>query len=199
MKPPPLAHSALSKRELPPEDRPEVAVMGRSNAGKSTLLNALVGARVAHVSQDPGRTRRIHFFDLGNWYLVDLPGYGFARVPAKVRAEFGQAVDHYLSTRGTLLAAVLIQDIRRDQEDEERMIVDWARQRSVQLMVVANKVDKLNRREREERLRRLDRQYGAPVYPVSAQRGTGLEPIRAVLGGLGLQGFAKPAGSDARA
>ncbi len=65
MKPPPLAYSALSPREFPPEDRPEVAVMGRSNAGKSTLLNALVGSRVAHVSQDPGRTRRIHFYDLG--------------------------------------------------------------------------------------------------------------------------------------
>jgi len=190
MKPPPLAYSALSPREFPPDDRPEVAVMGRSNAGKSTLLNALVGTRVAHVSQDPGRTRRIHFYDMRTWYLVDLPGYGYAKVPTKLRNQFGQAVDHYLSTRRQLVAAVLIQDIRRGLEEEEAMLLEWSRERNVQLVVVANKADKLNQRERTQRLAALEAQYRQPVFPVSAYRRTGLEPVHACLAGLGLSGLA---------
>ncbi len=187
MKPPPLAHSVLHPREFPPEGRPELAVMGRSNSGKSTLLNALVGARVAHVSQDPGRTRRIHFFDINDaWYLVDLPGYGYAKVPMRVRAEFGQAVDHYLTTRASLVGAILIQDVRRRLEPEEEMLLDWSRTRGVPLIVVANKIDKLNQRERGERIRALASQYRQPVHAVSAHRGTGLEPVRAQLAQLGL-------------
>ena len=185
MKPPPLRYSALYPREFPPEGRPELAVMGRSNSGKSTLLNALVGARVAHVSQDPGRTRRIHFFDIdGAWYLVDLPGYGYAKVPTRVRAEFGQAVDHYLSTRSSLVGAILIQDVRRRLEPEEEMLLEWSGARGVSLIIVANKIDKLNQRERAARLRALEAQYRQPVHAVSAHRGTGLEPVRARLAEL---------------
>ncbi len=187
MKPPPLAHSALHPREFPQEGRPELAVMGRSNSGKSTLLNALVGARVAHVSQDPGRTRRIHFFNMDDaWYLVDLPGYGYAKVPTRIRAEFGQAVDHYLSTRASLVGAILIQDVRRRLEPEEEMLLEWSRTRHVPLIVVANKIDKLNQRERGARLAALESQYRQPVYGVSAHRRTGLEPVRARLAQLGL-------------
>lgn len=199
MKPPPLAHSALHPREFPPQGRPELAVMGRSNSGKSTLLNALVGARVAHVSQDPGRTRRIHFFDMDDaWYLVDLPGYGYAKVPIRVRAEFGQAVDRYLSTRTSLVGAILIQDVRRRLEPEEEMLLEWSGTRGVPLIVVANKIDKLNQRERVERLRSLESQYRQPVHGVSAHRGTGLEPVRARLAQLGLGPTRQPVDPPSR-
>lgn len=187
MKPPVLAHSCLHPREFPPEGLAELAMLGRSNSGKSTLLNALVGARVAHVSQDPGRTRRIHFYDMDQrWYLVDLPGYGFAKVPTRVRAEFGQAVDFYLSTRQSLVGAILIQDVRRGLEQEEEMLVEWSRARNIPLVVVANKADKLNQRERLKRQRALEAQYQGPVHLISAYRGTGLEPVRAQLAELGV-------------
>ena len=189
MNPPALRYSALKPGEFPAEDRAEVAVMGRSNAGKSTLLNALVGAKVARVSQDPGRTRRINFFDLGEWYLVDLPGYGYAKVSQRSRIEFGQAVDRYLATRSALIAAILIQDVRRDLEEEEAMVVDWADQRNVLLVVVANKADKLNQRERERRRRALESQYRRPIHLISAQKRQGLDPVREAIRGLGLPGI----------
>ncbi len=188
MRAPVLAHSALHPREFPPEGVPELAMLGRSNAGKSTLLNALVGARVAHVSQDPGRTRRIHFYDMNQrWFLVDLPGYGYAKVPTRVRAEFGQAVDHYLSTRQSLVGAILIQDVRRNLEPEEELLLGWSHTRHIPLVVVANKADKLNQRERLQRQKALESQYRQPVHIISAYRGTGLEAVRGQLAELGVE------------
>ncbi|NMP21255.1 ribosome biogenesis GTP-binding protein YihA/YsxC [Sulfobacillus harzensis] len=178
--------SALDQSEMPTSGLPEVAFMGRSNAGKSSLINALVKAKVAHTSSTPGRTQRINFFQMPGWYIVDLPGFGYAKVSKAEREAFGQAVDQYLIGRQPLVAAVLIQDVRRDPEEEEAMLVHWAADRNILLVVAASKMDRLNRREQEERRQRLESIYGRPVFLISNRTGEGLDQVREALRGLGL-------------
>ncbi|MCY0879071.1 MAG: ribosome biogenesis GTP-binding protein YihA/YsxC [Firmicutes bacterium] len=182
-----LVKSALDARDMPKNGWSEVAFVGRSNAGKSSLINGLVGRKIAHTSGTPGRTQRIHFYAMPSWYIVDLPGFGYARVSKQQRDQFAQAVDAYLRERQPLIGAVLIQDIRRDPEEEEMMIVDWAMKRNLWLLVVASKIDRLNRSEREARAARLQSLYPCPVHLVSNRTGEGLEQVRAAIKGLGLR------------
>jgi GTP-binding protein len=181
-----LAASALSFAEMPADGWTEVAFMGRSNAGKSSLINTLLGERAAHVSNTPGRTQRINFFAMGKWYLVDLPGFGYAKVSKSERSRFGQAVERYLTERQTLAAGVLIQDARRDPQEEEHMVVDWAASRNILLVIVASKIDRMNRAEQSERHQALNAQYGRPVLFVSNRTGEGIQAVRQVIVGLGL-------------
>lgn len=181
-----LAYSALTPQEMPQGDFSEVAFLGRSNAGKSSLINALVGSKVAHTSSTPGRTQRLNFFAMPSWYIVDLPGFGYAKASKADRERFGQAVEEYLTTRQPLVAGVLIQDARRDPEDEELMVVDWADSRNVLLIVTASKMDRLNRQEQSERRAALEEQYGRSVYLISNRTGEGLDRVRAAIRGLGL-------------
>jgi GTP-binding protein len=184
-----LARSALDPSEFPTGNLQEVALLGRSNAGKSSLLNALLNRRAARVSGTPGQTRRIHFYWVKNWYLVDLPGFGYAALNPKERLRFGRAVDDYLNQRAQLTAAILIQDIRRDPAGEEQQLVEWARRRNVLLLVAANKADKLNRTATVERVAALNAAYGFEVLPVSARTGAGLDALKERLRGLGLEGL----------
>ncbi|MCL5115625.1 MAG: ribosome biogenesis GTP-binding protein YihA/YsxC [Firmicutes bacterium] len=181
-----IVASALTAAEMPAPSLSEVAFMGRSNAGKSSLINALVGSKVAHTSSTPGRTQRINFFSMPSWWIVDLPGFGYAKVSKSNREMFGQAVEDYLTNRQSLVAGVLIQDVRRDPEEEEAMVVHWAAERNIMLIVVASKMDRLNRREQDERKKALEEQYGRPIFLVSNRTGEGLDQVREALKGLGL-------------
>jgi GTP-binding protein len=137
------------------------------------------------VSKAPGRTRRIHFFadPRAGLALVDLPGYGFARAAKIDREQFAAAVERYLSERPLLRGLVLLLDVRRPPENEERMLVEFARSRAVGLISVATKVDKLGRGERTRRLRELDRAGLGAWIPFSATTGEGREAvIEAMLG-----------------
>lgn len=181
-----IVASALTVSEMPRDGLTEVAFMGRSNAGKSSLINALVKAKIAHTSGTPGRTQRINFFLMDRWYLVDLPGFGYARVSKREREIFGGAVEEYLTSRQTLVAGILIQDARRDPEEEEAMVVHWAADRNILLVVVASKADRLNKTEQRQRHQALSEQYGRPVLLVSNRTGEGIEGVRQAILGLGL-------------
>lgn len=181
-----IAASALTPAEMPQDGRAEVAFMGRSNAGKSSLINVLIGAKVARISGTPGRTQRINFFAMSRWYMVDLPGFGYARVSKSARASFGQAVEDYVTTRQELIAGVLIQDCRRDPEEDELMVMDWADSRNILLLIVASKMDRLNRQEQDERKKALQSRYRRPVFLVSNRTGEGIGPLREAIRGLGL-------------
>ncbi len=184
-----LAYSALDDRELPTDGWPEVVLMGRSNSGKSSLLNALLNRKTARVSAHPGHTRRIHFYQVKQWYLVDLPGFGYAVGDLADKERFSRAVDRYLKTRQTIVGGILIQDVRRNPEAEELMLRDWAQDRGVPLLVAANKADKLSKTAAGERLDALGVQYRVPVVLVSARTKSGLASIRDTLSGLGLGGL----------
>lgn len=182
-----LVASALRDEEMPTGSWPELAFLGRSNAGKSSLINRLARRQIARTSQTPGKTVRIHFYAMTGWYLVDLPGFGYAKVSRKERATFGEAVETYLTTRSALLGGILIQDCRRDPEPEEAMVVDWAARSNRYLVVVANKMDKLNRAEQAARRARLEELYGRRVHLMSAKTGEGLDAVRAAVLAIGLE------------
>ncbi len=182
-----LVASALIPSEMPQDGLTELAFLGRSNAGKSSLLNRLAGVSIAHVSGNPGKTQRIHFYTMPQWYLVDLPGYGYAKVPLTLKEEFGQAVDNYLTTRQPLIGGILIQDARRDPQDEEYSLAQWAQSRNLFFLVVASKMDRLNKTEQRERHERLEALYHQPVFGISSRTGEGIDQVRNAIRGLGLQ------------
>lgn len=136
--------SGVNPQDYPLADRPEVALLGRSNAGKSSLLNALAGRKLAHVSATPGKTRLLNFFDVDERYrIVDMPGYGFAARSGGERMSWAPMIERFVALRENLVGAVLVMDIRREWSSDEDMIWDWLNRRSLPLCVVLNKVDKL--------------------------------------------------------
>jgi len=194
----PESNSAFSRVEflvsagitggLPPEDLPELAFAGRSNVGKSSAINALTRRkRLAFVSKTPGRTQTINFFDLGGkGRLVDLPGYGYARVPQAVRAEWDQLVGGYMSTRESLAGVVMLMDARRPFTPHDENLLAWLRPAGKRLLVLLSKSDKLSRQERTKLLqacqaRLASRAFDAEVRLFSSLSGEGVEETRALL------------------
>jgi GTP-binding protein len=175
---------------LPPDDLPELAFAGRSNVGKSSAINALAGRkRLAFFSKTPGRTQTINFFDLaGRARLVDLPGYGYAKVPQAVRAQWDQLVGGYLGSRRALAGVVVLMDARHPFTAHDEHLLQWLRPAGRRLLVLLSKCDKLSRQERTKVLKaaraRLARDtLAAEVLLFSSQSGDGVEEARALLDG----------------
>ncbi len=173
---------------LPPPDVPELAFAGRSNVGKSSAINALTRRRrLAFFSKTPGRTQTINFFDLGGrGRLVDLPGYGYARVPQAVRAQWNQLVGGYLETRDSLAGVVVLMDARRTFTAHDEHLLRWLRPAGGRLLVLLAKCDKLSRSERDAALRSARARLastdpGAHVLLFSSHSGEGVEAARALL------------------
>ena len=179
---------------------PEVAFLGRSNVGKSSLINALVGQKgLAFTSNTPGRTQTINFYrvipgerpgehpgehpDHGNsdrrgraFYLVDLPGYGYARVPPRFAAEWKKLVEEYLHNRESLKLSCLILDSRRGWMDKDLDLKRWLEYHGRPYLVIATKTDKLNQSEQERGFRAI-RKEGVEPMPFSALNGRGVREI----------------------
>jgi GTP-binding protein len=154
---------------------PEVAFLGRSNVGKSSLLNALVGRKLARVSGTPGRTQQAHFYSINDaLLLVDLPGYGYAKVPARMRAELVEVIEQYLGAPRPLALAVLIVDSRHEPSELDRGMNAWIRSRDLPLQIVSTKMDKLSRQERRRSLERTGRVLERDnIIPFSSETGEG--------------------------
>ncbi|MGD8387982.1 MAG: ribosome biogenesis GTP-binding protein YihA/YsxC [Desulfobacteraceae bacterium] len=157
--------SAYQSSQYPPADRPEIAFAGRSNVGKSSLLNVLVNRRnLARTGSQPGRTQAINFFALAErLYLVDLPGYGFARVPPSVQAAWRPMVETYLRERKTLCGVVVILDIRRDVSQGDRDLLNWLSAFGIPPILVLTKIDKLSRSRRKERANRIAKELNGLI------------------------------------
>jgi len=139
--------SAVKPVQYPPPDFPEVAFAGRSNVGKSSLINTLVRRRhLVKTSSTPGRTQLINFFLVNNAFsMVDLPGYGYAKVPESIKKQWGPMVETYLSRRPCLKAVVLLMDIRRTPRAEEAQFMEWLQHYRIPLILVLTKADKLSK------------------------------------------------------
>jgi len=139
--------SAVKPAQYPSPDRPELAFAGRSNVGKSSLINTLLGRKkLVKTSSTPGRTQTINFFLVNNsFYFTDLPGYGYARVPMEVQKKWGPMVERYLKSRENLCAVVVILDIRRLPNQADHDLLAWLAHYSIAEIVVLTKADKLKK------------------------------------------------------
>lgn len=184
-----LVISCSSPSQFPTPELPEVAFLGRSNVGKSSLLNALVQRKkLARTSSTPGKTRLIHFFrvEIGSTelMLVDLPGYGWAKVSRKERASWQNLIESYLESRAVLRAAMLLQDLRRDISEDETLLLEWLAERDIPSLMVLTKVDKLKPMKRKARIKMLEKalknDLEAPIHallPTSSQSGDGVDRL----------------------
>lgn len=151
--------SATRPGNYPPEDLPEIAFAGRSNVGKSTLINKLVNRKnLVKTSSTPGRTQLLNFFNINEQFVfVDLPGYGYARVPERVKKDWGAMIETYLTTRTTLNGVVLILDIRRNPGEEERNFISWLHENQIPTILILTKADKLSKTNQIKQTRIIEK------------------------------------------
>ena len=181
--------SAAKADEFPAPDLREIAVVGRSNVGKSSLINTLVGKPgLARTSRTPGRTRLVNWFEttVGStkFHLVDLPGYGYAAVSTDMKESWRPLIETYLSKRATLAGVLLLLDVRRGAEAEELDFVPWLAEREIPVVVALTKADKLPKNKRMLEVKRQKQVLGLKKdpFPVSAQTADGIDPLwRALL------------------
>ena len=179
--------SAARVSQCPPDQGIEVAFAGRSNAGKSSAINAICDHRkLARASKTPGRTQQINFFSLAeSLRLVDLPGYGFAKVPIEMRKQWGKLVESYLGARRSLAGIVLLMDARHPLKEQDITLIEWVARSNIALHVLLTKSDKLARGPAKATLLGVRRNLGwfpgATVQLFSALSGAGVDEARGVL------------------
>jgi len=176
--------SAMAAEQFPSPDVPEIAFLGRSNVGKSSLLNTLVGEKAAKVSQTPGCTRAINFFALldqsnrRKLVFADLPGYGYAKISKSISAGWPAFIEPYLSLRSMLKLCVCLVDSNVPAQESDGQLIDWLRAEGRELVVVATKVDRLSGNERTRNLLALKKGLELDeLLPVSAKTGYGVKEL----------------------
>ena len=147
--------SAVKPEQYPDNPYPEIAFAGRSNVGKSSLINSLTGRKgLVKVSKTPGKTQLLNFFSINDRLtFVDMPGYGFANVPLQAKKSWGQMVETYLETSGNLKAVVLLLDCRREPNEDDRLLLSWLNEMQIPLILVFTKIDKIPKTRRAGRIK----------------------------------------------
>jgi GTP-binding protein len=179
--------SAANLAACPPDSIAEVAFAGRSNAGKSSAINAITGqSRLARISKTPGRTQLINFFALPDErYLVDLPGYGFAKVPLSVKNKWQEELEKYLRRRQALCGLILLSDIRHPLKEFDRQMIDWSVQSDLPLHLLLTKSDKLKRGAAQNTLLAVEKELkpfsNVTVQLFSSLKNDGIDAARAKL------------------
>ena len=177
--------SAAELKQCPPDEGVEVAFCGRSNAGKSSAINALSRQKsLARTSKTPGRTQLINFFSLNDTTrLVDLPGYGYAKVPTAVKHHWQQYLDEYLRNRKSLKGLVLLVDIRHGLKEFDEMMINWSQTVDIPLHILLTKADKLKRGGRQNAIMSLRKRlkFTITVQAFSATRKLGLDILENIL------------------
>jgi GTP-binding protein len=174
--------SAVTPEHYPPADLPEVAFAGRSNVGKSSLINKILNRKkLVRTSKTPGRTQLLNFFEINKVYrFVDLPGYGYAKVPAEVQKRWRPMVETYLTSRSNMRGMVLLLDIRREPSKEDLNLWHWLQTMSIEVVTVTTKVDKLSRNKRNKQIAAIAKTLGCKkeeLIEFSAMTGEGRHEI----------------------
>ena len=173
--------------KLPENTLPEIAFAGKSNVGKSSLINGIMNRKsLARTSAQPGKTQTINFYNVNDaFYLVDLPGYGYARVSEEVKAKWGKMVERYLKQSRQLRAVFLLIDIRHEPSANDRQMYDWILSQGYHPIIIATKLDKLNRSQVPAAVKRvregLKAEKGTEILPFSALTKQGREEIYQVI------------------
>lgn len=181
------AASAVKYEQYPAGTAPEIAMAGRSNVGKSSLINAFLGRRnLARTGNTPGKTQTLNFYRVNDqWFLVDLPGYGYAKVSKAVNAGWGPMIENYLKKREQLRAVIQIVDIRHAPSKQDVEMQQWLRGMGIPTMVVATKADKIARGQWQKHLQVIAKTLELPdvdlILPFSAQTGAGKEELHEAL------------------
>ena len=175
--------SAINKNQYPIEGLPEIALVGRSNVGKSSATNALLNRRnFARTSQTPGKTRTINFYLINNeFYFVDLPGYGYAKVSKSEKDKWGVIMERYLQDRQELCAIFLLVDIRHEPTNDDVMMYEWIKHFGYNCVVIATKADKISRGQYQKHIsiirKKLQLEKDEKVIPLSSSKKTGVEDV----------------------
>lgn len=169
--------SATTISQYPPINLPEIAIVGRSNAGKSSFINSVFNTRIAKVSGTPGKTTLLNFFEVRDKYnVVDMPGYGFAARGKKEVDAWKPMIEEYIMKRESLVGLILVMDIRRDWTAQEQGLVDWVFSRELDVMVVLSKADKLGRTKQQQAAAKIKKASGIKnVFCISSLKKTGLK------------------------
>ena len=175
-----------STEDLPVDQGSEIAFCGRSNCGKSSILNALTNnKKLAKTSKTPGRTQSINVFEIksnSEFKIIDLPGYGYAKVSKKMRASWGQEIEKYLMTRQCLNALCIIMDIRHPLKEDDESLIDWCESKDLPMILLLNKADKLSKSQIAQTVLKATKELNKLstehfVIPVSATKKTGINLV----------------------
>lgn len=170
--------SATEKAGYPDTTCPEVGIIGRSNAGKSSFINSVFGTRIAKVSGTPGKTTLLNFFSVlnGKYNIVDMPGYGYAARSTKEVNSWKPMIENYILKRDQLVGVILVMDIRRDWTAQEQDLVDWVESRGLDVVVILSKADKLGRNKAQQAAAKIKKSSGLKsVFCISSLKKTGLK------------------------
>ncbi len=172
--------------KLPENLLPEFAFAGRSNVGKSSLINKLVNRKaLARTSSQPGKTQTINFFLLnGEFYFVDLPGYGYAKVSKELQAKWGKMIERYLTRSRQLRMIFLLVDIRHEPSSGDKQMYEWVKSNEIPAVIIATKADKINRSQLNKQLAMIRKELGGakePIIPFSKETGQGYDEVWKVM------------------
>ncbi|HBF6774535.1 TPA: YihA family ribosome biogenesis GTP-binding protein [Clostridioides difficile] len=178
-----ITMSAVNKSQYPAEGIPEIALAGRSNVGKSSIINTLLNRRnFARTSQTPGKTRTINFYLINNeFYFVDLPGYGYAKIAKSEKEKWGGIMERYLESRQELCSIFLLVDIRHEPTADDKLMYEWIKHFRYNCVVIATKADKISRGQYQKHIsiirKKLQMESSEKVIPVSSLKKTGVEEL----------------------
>lgn len=171
--------SAVKREQYPQLDLPEIALAGRSNVGKSSFINKMINRKnLARTSQKPGKTQTLNFYLINEqFFFVDVPGYGYAKVSKAERAKWGQMIESYFLERKQLKGALLIVDIRHKPTNDDVTMYDWFKYYEIPVIVIATKLDKIPRGKRDQHIKiiktTLNLEKDVPIIPFSSETGEG--------------------------
>ena len=167
--------SAADPRQFPPAGAPEIAFLGRSNVGKSSLINSLVGSKIAKTSNTPGRTQTINFFEIrrhgkprAEFVFADLPGYGYARVPKEITAKWGDFINPYLEKRASLALCLSLVDVTIPPQHIDIQLLEWLRHADRRFLIVATKADRISNNQLRNSLKKLSEQLQVSLDQIVA-------------------------------
>ncbi|CZR98760.1 MULTISPECIES: ribosome biogenesis GTP-binding protein YihA/YsxC [Clostridioides] len=178
-----ITMSAVNKSQYPAEGIPEIALAGRSNVGKSSIINTLLNRRnFARTSQTPGKTRTINFYLINNeFYFVDLPGYGYAKIAKSEKEKWGGIMERYLESRQELCSIFLLVDIRHEPTSDDKLMYEWIKHFGYNCVIIATKADKISRGQYQKHIsiirKKLQMESSEKVIPVSSLKKTGVEEL----------------------